>query len=179
MVRLSRLPSALASGFFSAAFAAGLAATSALDIGAPGFFLAAAIACTADICLVCYGDCFLGVKPPCRVRKEHDAGQYRPAYHIRDPDVARIPTDPFRKRTFSQVLAASCNRARLRSRGVVDLDDRDLGLRRRRNRRGLDAHSLACGGDRRGGRPPLLAPCGAGVFPPPPCPRECRGRALR
>src|SRR5215471_12913586 len=69
MVRLSRLPSALASGFFSAAFAAGLAATSALDIGAPGFFLAAAIACTADICLVCYGDCFLGVKPPCRVEK--------------------------------------------------------------------------------------------------------------
>src|SRR5262252_1333333 len=37
MVRFSRLPSALASGFFSAAFAAGLAATSALDIGAPEF----------------------------------------------------------------------------------------------------------------------------------------------
>src|SRR6478609_9966366 len=83
MVRFSRLPSALASGFFSAAFAAGLAATSALDIGAPGFFLAAAIAWAADICLVCYGDCFLGVKPPCRVRKEHAAGQFRPARRIR------------------------------------------------------------------------------------------------
>jgi hypothetical protein len=65
MVRFSRLPLALASDFFSGAFAAGLAATSALDIGAPGFFLAAAIARTADICLVCYGDCVLGVKPLC------------------------------------------------------------------------------------------------------------------
>src|SRR5262249_58788603 len=100
MVRFSRLPSAFASGFFSAAFAAGLAATSALDIGAPGFFLAAAIACTADICLVCYGDCFLGVKPSRRVQKEHVAGQYRPPHHIRDADVARIPSDSFSKRTF-------------------------------------------------------------------------------
>src|SRR5262245_13853259 len=166
MVRLSRLPSALASGFFSAAFATGLAATSALDIGAPGFFLAAAIACTADICLVCYGDCFLGVKPPCRLRKEHVAGQYRPAHRIRGTYVARISSDPFSKRTFSQDLSASGNRARLRSRGVVDFDDRDRRLRCRRDCRSLDAHSLVRGGDRRRRRDPARTAGAASFFRP-------------
>src|SRR5262245_5084809 len=106
MVRFSRLPSTLASAFFSGAFAAGLAATSALDIGDPWIFLAVAIACIADICLVCYGDCVLGVKTPAGVLKDHVAGQYRPARHFRRADVARLPSDLVGKRTFSQGLTA-------------------------------------------------------------------------
>src|SRR5262245_49123224 len=166
MVRLSRLPSALASGFVSAAFAAGLAATSALDIGAPGFFLAAAIACTADICLVCYGDCVLAVKTPAWVRTDHAAGQYRPARHLRRADIGCIASGLVSERTFSQGVTASSTRARFWSNGVVGFYRRDRELCHYGNRRDLDANSLVLGSDRRGRRD-LACAAGAAGFSRP------------